>query len=276
MEPLDFVVRALDAKKRMAPNGEEYWMGRDLQPIMGYDTWRRFDEVIRKAVQACDNSGINSSYHFVDTDKVIKAGKGAELKRGDWYLTRYACYLIAMNGDASKAEIATTQTYFTVQTRRQEISDEERRVALRETVRVSNKILAGTAKEAGVTRFDHFNNAGYMGLYGMGLPDIKVRKRIDAKENLLDRVGRAELAMHEFRITQTQQKLERERIHGESAAINTHRKVGEEVREAVRRIGGTLPENLPAEEPISAVKRRLKTKNRAAGSLLGQGSSNER
>jgi DNA-damage-inducible protein D len=231
MEPLDFVMRALDQKKRTAPNGEGYWMGRDIQVILGYAEWRNFfATVIKKARTACDGSGVPSSYHFVETSKVISAGKGAELERADCYLTRYACYLIAMNGDSSKAEVATAQTYFAVQTRRQELNDQEKRVALRERVRVSNKILAGTASEAGVTRFALFNDAGYRGLYGMGLADIKRRKRISPKEYLLDRAGRAELAANEFRITQTQQKLERERIQGERAAMQTHQKVGEEVR----------------------------------------------
>lgn len=257
MEPLDFVMRALDQKKRTAPNGEDYWMGRDIQAILGYAEWRNFDSVIKKARTACDASGVPSSYHFVETNKVISAGKGAELERADCYLTRYACYLIAMNGDSSKGEVATAQSYFAVQTRRQELSDQEKRVALRERVRVSNKILAGTASEAGVTRFALFNDAGYRGLYGMGLADIKRRKRIPPKDQLLDRAGRAELAANEFRITQTQQKLERERIQGEHAAMQTHQKVGEEVRAAIKRIGGVQPEDLPIEEPIQKVKKRL-------------------
>jgi DNA-damage-inducible protein D len=150
MEPLDFVMRALDQKKKTAPNGEDYWMGRDIQAILGYAEWRNFFEVIKKARTACDGSGVPSSYHFVEANKLISAGKGAELTRADCYLTRYACYLIAMNGDSSKAEVATAQAYFAVQTRRQELRDQEKRVALRERVRVSNKILAGTASEAGL------------------------------------------------------------------------------------------------------------------------------
>jgi len=153
--------------------------------------------------------------------------------------------------------VATAQTYFAVQTSRQELSDQEKRAALRERVRVSNKILAGTASEAGVTRFALFNDAGCRGLYGMGLADIKRRKKIPPKDQLLDRAGRAELAANEFRITQTQQKLERERIQGEPAAMQTHRKVGEEVRAAITRIGGVQPEDLPIEEPIQKVKKRL-------------------
>ena len=267
MEPLDFVMRALDEKRRTAPNGEDYWMARDLQPILGYERWENFESVIRKARAACDNSGVKSTYHFLDTKKVITAGKGAQLERADCYLTRYACYLTAMNGDSSKPEVATAQTYFAVQTRRQEMSDQEKRVALRNRVTDSNRVLSGTAKQAGVVRFALFNDQGYRGLYGMGLADIKRRKRIPKKDNLLDRAGRAELAANEFRITQTQQKLERQRVQGEQAAMRVHKEVGTEVRQAIQRIGGVLPENLPIEEPIQQVKKRL-TKSSKAGDLL--------
>jgi DNA-damage-inducible protein D len=250
VEALDLVMRALDEKKREAPNGEDYWMARDIQQVLGYTEWRNFQGVIEKARLACDGAGVKSVHHFVDTNKVIESGKGAKLERADCYLTRYACYLIAMNAESSKPEVATAQTYFAVQTRRQEISDQEKRIALRDRVRKGNKILHGTARGAGVTRFALFNDAGYRGLYGMGLADIKGRKSIPSKEDLLDCAGRAELAANEFRVTQTQQKLERERIQGESAAIHTHLIVGGEVRAAIKRIGGTMPEDLPKEEPI--------------------------
>jgi DNA-damage-inducible protein D len=257
VEPLDFVMRALDQKKRTAPNDESYWMGRDIQEILGYTEWRNFDSVIKKAKMACDGSGVPSRYHFVETNKLISAGKGAGLERADCYLTRYACYLIAMNGDSSKPEVATAQAYFAVQTRRQELSDQEKRVALRDRVRTGNKMLFGTAKQAGVVRYPLFNDQGYRGLYGMGLSDIKRRKKIPPKEDLLDRAGRAELAANEFRITQTQQKLERGRIQGEHEAMQIHRRVGEEVRAAIDRIGGVRPEDLPIEEPIQQVKKQL-------------------
>lgn len=260
MEQLGIVMAALDFKKREAPNGEDYWMARDLQQVLGYTDWRNFQAVIEKAKIACDGSGVQSAYHFVDTNKVIEAGKGAKLERADCYLTRYACYLIAMNGESSKPEVATAQTYFAVQTRRQELSDQEKRIALRDRVRKGNKLLAGTARGAGVKRFALFNDAGYQGLYGMGLAEIKLRKRIPSKEDLLDCAGRAELAANEFRVTQAQQKLEREGIRGEGPAIYAHRIVGSEVREAIKRIGGTMPEDLPTEEPIKKLIAAQKKK----------------
>lgn len=250
MEPLDFILRALDSKKRIAQNGEDYWMARDIQRILGYERWENFESVIKKARTACESAGFKPEYHFLDTTKVITAGKGAQLTRSDWFLTRYACYLIAMNGDSSKAEIATAQAYFAHQTRRQEMSDQEKRIALRERVRKGNTQLAGTAINAGVKRLGIFTDAGYRGLYGMGLREIKRKKKIPESEDLLDVAGRVELAANEFRITQTQQKIERERIQGEGPATHAHRTVAEEVRSAIQRIGGTMPEDLPKEQHI--------------------------
>jgi len=271
MESLDFVMQALDQKKRVAPNAEEYWMARDIQIVLGYAEWRNFEAVIEKAKVACDGSGVESKYHFVGTNKVIVAGKGAEVQRADYYLTRYACYLIAMNGDPSKAEIAAAQTYFAIQTRRQEMADAEAlgdpdadRIALRERVQMNNHTLAGVAKSAGVQRYPIFNDAGYRGLYGMGIKDIKRRKGIPATDSVLDYSGRTELAAHDFRITQTEEKLKRENIRGEQAAINAHRQVGEEVREAIRRVRGVLPENMPKEEHI---KKLVSAKKKAAKAL---------
>jgi DNA-damage-inducible protein D len=202
---------------------------------------------------ACESTGFRVTYHFLDTKKVISAGKGAKLERADCYLTRYACYLVAMNGDSTKPEISTAQSYFAAQTRKQELRDQEKRILLRDRVRRGNTVLAGTARNAGVRRFGIFTDAGYRGLYGMGLKEIKTRKRLPPSADLLDRAGHAELAANEFRITQTQQKLERERIQGEELAIVTHRAVGTEVRDAIKRIGGTMPEDLPIEPPIKKV-----------------------
>ena len=253
MDSLESVIKSLESVKHLAPNGEDYWMGRDIQAILGYDTWENFSGVIQKSKMACESAGFRVIYHFRDTTKMISGGKGAKLVRADCYLTRYACYLVAMNGDSRKAEISTAQSYFAAQTRRQELREQEKRIVLRERVRRGNNVLAGTAVNAGVRRMGIFTDAGYRGLYGMGLKEIKSRKRLPQSADLLDRSGHAELAANEFRITQTQQKLERDRIQGEEIAIATHRSVGAEVRDAISRIGGTMPENLPVEEPIKKV-----------------------
>ena len=270
MESLEPVILALNKARRIAPNTEEYWMARDIQQILGYDRWENFQSVIQKGKTACAGSDINPDYHFLDTTKVIRAGKGAKLERADCYLTRYACYLIAMNGDPAKPEVATAQSYFAYQTRKQELDDQlteaQRRIALRDRVRKGNKALAGAAFGAGVKRFAIFNDAGYRGLYGMGLADIKNFKKIPAAEDLLDCAGRAELAANEFRITQTEQKLKRDSIQGEERAFQTHETVGREVRAAIQRVGGTMPEHLPPEAPIKKLiaeqkkTRRLRLK----------------
>jgi DNA-damage-inducible protein D len=274
-DSLSNITENFEQMKKKAPNGENYWMGRDLQRALGYDKWDNFENVIRKGMQACEGSGVNPTYHFLDVKKVIEVGKGAKVERGDWYLTRYACYLIAMNGDPAKIEIATAQTYFAVQTRRQELADTDTetadpdsvRIALRERVQANNHTLAGVAKSAGVERYAIFNDAGYRGLYGMGIKKIKLKKGIPVKETVLDYSGRAELAMHDFRITQTEAKLKRENIKGEQSAINAHRTVGEEVRKAIDRFGGTMPENLPKEEHI----RKLVSAKKKAQKELGRG-----
>lgn len=251
---LDATLEALNKRARIAPNGEEYWMGRDIQEVLAYTSWQAFEGVINKAKMSCDSSGVTSDYHFIHTSKVVKSGTGAQIERGDYFLTRYACYLIAMNGDSSKPEIATAQTYFAIQTRRQEIQEQlpssAKRIELRERVKTANKSLFGTAQKAGVLKFGPFNDAGYRGLYGMGLPDIKCKKQIPHGENLLDCAGRVELAANEFRITQTEQKLKLENIQGEESAIRTHKHVGEEVRATIKKLGGTMPEDLPKEPSI--------------------------
>jgi DNA-damage-inducible protein D len=272
---MDTVKDKLDVLKRVAPNGEDYWQARDIQGILGYDRWENFAGIIEKAKTACEGFGVRAEYHLLETTKVITAGKGAQLERADFYLTRYGCYLIAMNGDSSKQEIAEAQSYFAYQTRKQELDEQltesQRRIALRDRVRKGNKALAGAAFSAGVKRFAIFNDAGYRGLYGMGLADIKQRKSIPESEDLMDCAGRTELAANEFRITQTEQKLKREGIQGEEKAIRAHQQVGQEVRSAIERVGGTMPENLPAETPIKKLiaaekqkrKLRLKTAEKA-------------
>ncbi len=268
---IDAVINLLNARRKIAPNGQEYWMARDLLVILGYSEWRNFRGVIEVARVACDRSGVSSANQFVDTTDEMTGGKGAQIQRENLYLSRYACYLIAMNGDSSKPEIATAQTYFAIQTRKQEkyeqLTDEEKRIELRERVKLANRHLGGAAKYAGVQNFAVFYDAGYRGLYGgLGLAGIKNRKGIPDKEDLLDRAGRAELAANEFKPTQTEQRLTREKVQGHGNATRVHHEVGKEVRAAIARIGGTMPENLPAEESVKKLKARRKSfaKNRKA------------
>lgn len=265
---LDVVINALEQKKLYTKNGGEYWMGRDIHKVLGYPEWENFENVIGKAYMACESTGIEPTNHFRDTTKLVRIGSDARRSIKDFFLTRYACYLIAMNGDSRKPEIATAQTYFAVQTRRQEIQDklgaDERRIQLRERVKNANRSLTSTAKKVGVQRYALFHDAGYRGLYEMGLTDIKRHKKIPHKEDLLDCAGRTELAANEFRITQTEEKLLRDRVNGEKQAIDTHFKVGQEVRSTIKKLGGTLPENL---KPEPSIKKLAKEHKKAKKSL---------
>jgi len=262
----DLVIRALDSHRHAATNGQPMWFARDIMPVLGYSAWANFKNVIDKARIACENSGVFSADHFVDFDDEMIGGKGARVKAENVKLSKYACYLVAMNGDASKPEIATAQTYFAVQTHKQEaqdlLTDEERRLLLRNRVKDANKKLSGAAQDAGVTgrMFGVFHDAGYKGLYGgSGLREIKRRKGISDKEDLLDCIGRTELAANEFRITQTEDKLRKEQVKGEQKAIDTHFSVGAKVRLTIKEIGGTMPEELPSEPSIKKLAAK-KTK----------------
>lgn len=271
-EPLDQLVISLEEIKKTAPNAENYWMARDLQMILGYEKWDNFERVIEKGISACEGTGVDPIYHFLESKKLIEAGKGAKIERSDWYLTRYACYLVAMNGDASKTPIATAQSYFAVQTRRQEIADtaaipldmDGERIKLRERVSMNYKALAGTAMDSGVKRFGIFEDAGYRGLYDMGIADLKRLKGIPKNVSVLDVAGREELATHDFRLTQTEAKLKRENIKGERRATAAHLEVGREVRNAIKRVQGTMPENLPPEQHI---KKLISSRKKAAKKL---------
>jgi DNA-damage-inducible protein D len=262
-------VDRLDALKRLAKNGAEFWTGRAIQDVLGYTEWRNVEEVIQKAKVACDSGGVQSEKHFVEATDLVEIGNSAQRARADWILSRYACYLIAMNADSTKQEVGYAQAYFAIQARRQEVQDQltatERRLLLRNRVKEANKSLASAAKKAGVQRYPVFQDAGYKGLYGgLGQADVKASKGIPANQNLLDCIDRAELAANEFRITQTEQKLVREGVNTEVHAIRTHGDVGREVREAIRKIGGTMPERLPAVPPINKVLAAERKEKRLA------------
>ena len=258
-------IRTLGNIKRTTNKGVEFWLARELQELLGYSKWDNFKGAIERAKMACASVGDELCHHFADTSNMMALGKGAERKIDDVALTRYACYLIAMNGDPSKPEIAAAQTYFAIQTRKQELSDQQtesqKRLMLRDRVKDANKHLSGAAKEAEVQHWGLFQDAGYRGLYGgLGLNQLKEKKGIPSKEDLLDCVGRAELAANEFRITQTEQQLSRKQIKGDRAARETHREVAQEVRNTIKKIGGTMPEELPRESSIKKLKKLADTK----------------
>ena len=255
--------------KHIDENGIEYWYARELQNVLNYKEWRKFENVINKAKEACENSDISIFDHFVDVAKTIKMPKGAEKTIIDYRLTRYACYLIAQNGDSRKKAIALAQTYFAVQTRKQELtrqeyeqlSEDEKRLYTRKNVKDKNKYLFDTAKLAGVKNYGKFNNYGYRGLYnGETAKDIANRKGISEKEDILDYMSSTELAANLFRITQTDEVLKNKNINNEDDACKTHHNVGQAVRQTIKRIGGTMPEDLPT--PSKSAKQIEKEKNK--------------
>lgn len=258
--------KPFESLKKTNVHGREYWSARDLQPLLGYQQWRRFEDAIARAQTSCLQSGNDPSHHFAGAGKMIAIGKGGMREVPDFHLSRFACYLIAQNGDPRKPEIAFAQKYFAIQTRRQELSDEQardlERLELRKQTSQEFRALSGAAKEAGVQNamFGVFHDAGYRGLYGgLGNEGVKRRKGIPADENLMDRMDTTELAANQFRMTQTREKLAREGVKGQQKAIATHEQVGREVREAIKRIGGTMPESIPPAEHIKQVEKRLKS-----------------
>jgi DNA-damage-inducible protein D len=252
-----FLNKDFESIKKIDENGIEYWEARELMIILGYVKWQNAEEAVSRAVKSCINSGQPIDDHFTDISKMVRIGSDSVRKIKDWKLDRYACYLIAQNGDPKKPEIALAQTYFAIQTRKQEIfeqaSEAEKRLFIRGEVSLENKKLFSTAKRAGVTKFGSFNDAGYRGLYGMPLSAIEKKKGIK-KGELLDRAGTTELAANLFRITQTDEKIKKDKIQGQTEATQTHFMVGGKVRQTIKDIGGTVPENLQTEKHIKELK----------------------
>lgn len=266
-----YTQKTFESIKHIDENGAEFWYARELQVALEYTEWRNFEKSVKRAKEACSASGFVETDHFVDVNKMIDLAKGAQREISDIKLSRYACYLIVMNGDPRKEVIALGQTYFAVKTRQQEIADnvaqlseDDKRLAIRDEVTIRNKFLASSAKAAGVvTPADYavFQNRGYQGLYnGLGMKDIHKRKGLKKNEQILDHMGATELAANLFRITQTDDKLRRENIKGKEKANETHFAVGKKVRQTIAELGGTMPENLPTpEKSVKALKKeRLK------------------
>ena len=236
--------------KHLDEFGNEYWLARELQKALEYKEWRKFNNIIEKAKNACNGSNINDFDHFVQLDKMVEIGSKTKRKVVDYKLSRYACYLIAQNGDSHMKIIALAQTYFAIQTRKQELFEEsielEYRIKLRREVKNGNFGLNRTALNSGVKDLAKFHNAGYKGLYnGETADDIFKRKKLRYRQDILDNMGSTELGANLFRITQTNDKLKRDKVNDENRANSIHYKMGKDVREFIKKQGGTMPEKLP-------------------------------
>lgn len=270
MDYLDINENTFESIKHVDEFGKEYWCARELQGVLDYKEWRKFDNVIKKAKDSCKNSNINQKDHFVDVDKLVEIGSKTNRKIPDYKLTRYACYLIAQNGDSRKKVIALAQTYFAVQTRKMELTEkeysklteDEKRLYNRNLTRKGNFSLNQTAKKSGVKNFDKFHNSGYKGLYnGESADDIAKRKGLRYREDILDNMGSNELIANLFRISQTEQKLKKDNIQKEIDANNTHYEVGRKIRNTIKELGGTMPEDLPTpEKSIKQIEKENKIK----------------
>ena len=263
-------VSAFENIRRTNPFGQDSWSARELQNILGYTKWDKFLAVIEKAKQACLNSEHSIADHFLQSGKMVDIGSGAQRKVDDLLLSRYACYLIVQNADPSKSIVALGQTYFAVQTRKQELLEQdgfrnlrtegEKRLFLRGELKVHNKQLAGVAKNAGVVApvdYAIFQDHGYKGLYGgLTSQDIHRKKGLKKSQQALDHMGSTELAANFFRATQTEEKLKRDQVRDKFKANQTHYEVGTKVRKTIEEIGGTMPENLPTAENIKAIERK--------------------
>jgi DNA-damage-inducible protein D len=252
-------------------NGIERWSARDLSDLLQYGQWRNFENAVEKAIISAKTVGADGGYHFADISKMVKLGSGSKRKIKDYALSRYACYLIIQNADPAKPLVSIGQTYFAVQTRRQELSDRnpdlkenELRLKLRSEMKFHNKKLAAAAKDAGVKEpldYAIFQDFGYMGLYGgLKKKDIHKNKGLKKTQEILDHMGSTELAANLFRATQTEEKLKRENIQGKHRANATHHEVGKKVRQTIKELGGTMPEHLAT--PQKSIKQLVKEKKK--------------
>ncbi|MBO5492241.1 MAG: DNA damage-inducible protein D [Pyramidobacter sp.] len=266
--------------KSTRPDGSEFWSARKLSLVLDYSEWRNFDKVLKRAMIACENSGHSSVNEFIKISRRIPTGVASKYII-DYELSRYACYLIVQNADPRKEVIALGQTYFAIQTYRQEVADhfneldeDNRRLVVRGDIKQWNQMLAETAHKAGVItneEFAIFQNAGYVGLYGgLDVEDIHTRKQLAIGQKILDYMGSTELIANLFRISQTEEKLRKDAVHDSQTATHVHYSVGREVRNAIKKIGGTMPEDLPTpaksiqqieKEQIARLKQRAKKGN---------------
>lgn len=259
--------KSFEAIKHLSEDGNEFWYARELAAVLEYVQWRNFQKVLDRAILACKNSGYGISNHFAEVSKTIEMPKTALKQITDYKLTRYACYLIVQNGDPRKEVIALGQTYFAIQTRRQEVADyfnqldeDNKRLVIRGDIKQWNQMLAEAAHNAGVIsneEYATFQNAGYMGLYGgLKVEDIHQKKGLKKADKILDFMSSTELIANLFRISQTEEKLKKDKASTTDAANEIHFIVGREVRGTIERVGGTMPEDMPVpNKSISDVER---------------------
>jgi len=268
--------RIFEQYRNVNEYGEDFWYARDMQVVLQYTEWRNFIKVIEKAKIACESSGNNVLDHFVDVNKMVHLGSGSQREIEDIMLSRYACYLIVQNANPKKEVVALGQTYFAVQTRKQELQErfesldeDKKRLAIRNELKEHNKSLAEAAQSAGVTtpqEYAIFQNHGYKGLYGgLRAKEIHQRKGLKKSQQILDHMGSTELAANLFRATQTDEKLRRENIQGKSNANRIHFEVGAKVRQTIQELGGTMPEDLPTPEKSIKQIEKLEQKNQLNG-----------
>lgn len=266
----DLLKSPFEKIKQISEEGFEYWSARDLAKLLEYAQWRNFENAISKAKESCKNNGYEVEDHFADVSNMVELGSGATREVDDYRLSRFACYLIVQNADPSKKNVAMGQAYFAIKTRQKELIEEEeqkliqseenqRRLFLREEMKKHNKHLADAANNAGVKDprdYAIFQNYGYKGLYGgLSRQDIHDRKGLKKSQDILDHMGSTELAANLFRATQTEEKLRRENVKGKYKANQTHYEVGKKVRETIKELGGTMPEDLPTVDSIKKIER---------------------
>lgn len=264
---IEISFNVFDDIKHVDDDGREFWYARELMPVLGYDLWRSFDRVINNAKISCQNNKFDVSDHFAEVGKLVSIGSKSTRKIKDYKLSRYACYLIVENSDPRKEVIALGQSYFAFQTRKQEIlemdynklNEDEKRFYNRRLTKKFNSSLAQNVNARGVVNFDNFQNYGYRGLYnGESAADIAKRKGLSYREDILDNMGPEELAANLFRITQTDATITRNDIKGEKDCCDTHYNIGVEIRNTIKKIGGTMPEELPT--PKKSLKQLNKEK----------------
>lgn len=266
----EYTGKTFEEIKKSNEHGAEYWLARELAPVLEYAQWRNFVVVIDKAKTACETSGNSIADHFADVSKMVSIGSDAKRSIDDVMLSRYACYLIVQNADPRKETVALGQTYFAIKTRERELeeqfdefSEEQKRLAIRTELKTHNKHLADAAKGAGVAtplEYAVFQNYGYMGLYGgLKAQEIHKHKKLKKNQSILDHMGSTELAANLFRATQTEEKLKRDKISGKQAANNTHFTVGSKVRQTIAELGGAMPEDLPTpDKSVKEIENELK------------------